>query len=129
MIEDKAPTRVEISYKTIIFATLLLIGIWFLIQIKEIIILIFLSIILLSALLKPVEWLSSKGIPRVLSAILVYIVLIALISFSIGIIFPPLIDQTSDFVSRLPTIASTINEFLIFNKIPVHISQPSLRHR
>lgn len=119
MIQDSIPTRVEISYKTIVFTTLLFIGIWFLIQIKEIIIFIFLSLILLSALLKPVEWLNSKGIPRVLSVILVYILLIALISFTIGIIFPPLITQTTDFVSKLPAIVSTINDFLIFNKIPV----------
>jgi len=124
MIEDKIPTRIEISYKTIVFAVLLLIGIWFFIQIKEIIILVFLSIILLSALLKPVEWLHTKRIPRVLSVLIVYIILIALLSFTVGIIFPPLIAQTTDFVSKLPAIASTINDFLIFNKIPVeNISQ------
>ncbi|MBI2327305.1 AI-2E family transporter [Candidatus Curtissbacteria bacterium] len=119
MAEDQSPTRIEISYKTIVFTVAVLIGLWFLIQIRDIIILIFLSIILLSALLKPVDWLNAKGIPRVLSAILVYIVLIALLSFTIGIIFPPLIDQTSEFVSKLPTIALAINDFLIFNKIPV----------
>jgi len=119
MIDSKAPIRVEISYKTVVFTALFLIGLWFIIQIREIIILIFLSVILLSALLKPVEWLNSRGIPRVLSVLVVYIVVISIISTVIGIIVPPLISQTSDLISKLPQIISIVNDFLVFNKIPV----------
>lgn len=124
MTETKTPIKVEISHKTVIFTVAFLVGLWFLIQIREIIILIFLSIILLSALLKPVEWLNSKKIPRVLSVIIVYILVISLISFAFGIIVPPLISQTSSFITGLPQILDTINEFLVFNKIPVeNVSQ------
>lgn len=119
MTQDKTPIKVEITYKTVVFTISLLIGLWFLIQIKEIIILIFLSIILLSALLKPVEWLNSKRIPRVLSALLVYIAVISIISVAIGIIVPPLVAQSSDFTSKLPQIASSINNIVIFYKVPV----------
>src|SRR3972149_6084922 len=121
--DRKNPRRliraIEISYKTVIFTVAVLVGLWFIIQIRQIIILVFLSIILLSALLRPVEWLTARRIPRVLSVLLVYIVLIALIAFVIGIIIPPLVAQTSDFISKLPQIVSTINNFLVFNKIPV----------
>lgn len=119
MTGEKAPLRIEISYKTVIFTVSVLVALWLLIQIKQIIVLIFLSIILLSALLSPVDWLNAKRIPRVLSVILVYIVFIALISFVVSIIAPPLISQTSDFISKLPQIFGTINNFLIFYKIPV----------
>ena len=119
MPQDNSPTRIEISYKTVIFTVAVLVGLWFIIQIRQIIILVFLSIILLSALLRPVEWLTARRIPRVLSVLLVYIILIALIAFIVGIIIPPLVTQTSDFISKLPQIVSTINNFLIFNKIPI----------
>lgn len=119
MADDKS-TRVEISYKTIIFTAAFIIGLWFLIQILQIIILIFLSIILVSALLKPVEWLTARKIPRVISILIVYILLIGVVSFAVGIIVPPLVSQTSEFVSNLPTIVSKINDFLVFNKIPVN---------
>ncbi|MCR4324539.1 MAG: AI-2E family transporter [Candidatus Curtissbacteria bacterium] len=118
-MKDDRTVRVEISYKTIIFAVSLLIGLWFLVQIREIIILIFISLILLSALLGPVEYLTQRRVPRALSVLIVYVILIALISFAIGIIFPPLISQTTEFVTKLPQITGTINDFLIFNKIPV----------
>lgn len=119
MAEEKSAIKVEISHKTIIFTAAFLIGLWFLFQIKEIIIIIFLSIILLSALLKPVDWLNSKKIPRVISVLLVYILVIGAISFAIGIIIPPLITQSSEFTSKLPQIISVINNFLIFHEIPV----------
>ncbi len=118
MNEEKIPIRVEISYKTVIFTLAVLIALWLIIQIREIIVLVFISLILLSALLRPVEWLNARKIPRVISALIVYIILIALISFGISIIVPPLISQTSEFISKLPQIIWTINEFLVFNQIP-----------
>ena len=119
MVDTKNPIKVEITYKTVIFTVAFLIGLWFLVQIKDIIILIFLSIILLSALLKPVEWLCEKRIPRIISVITIYIIVIAAIAFTVGIIAPPLISETSDFISRLPQIVTTINNYLVLNKIPV----------
>lgn len=119
MAESKIPIKVEISHKTVIFSAAFIIGLWFIIQIREIIILAFLSIILLSALLRPVEWLNKKRIPRVLSVLIVYILVLSLIAAAIALIFPPLIDQTSAFISRSPQIVGTINDFLIVSKIPV----------
>lgn len=119
MDKNIAPLRIEISHKTVFFITFFFIGLWLLIQIKDIIFLIFLALIFIAALLRPVEWLNSKGLPRPLAALLVYTMLITTISFVIGIIIPPLLSQTSDFVSNLPKMISTINDFLIFNKIPV----------
>ncbi len=110
--------KIEISTKTIFTAIGILIGLWLLVKIREIIILLFVSLILLSALSRPVDWLVAKKIPRLLSVILVYIVIILLIIAVIGIIGPLLVVQTTEFIHRLPVIISTINEFLAFNKIP-----------
>lgn len=119
MAEPKNTVRIEISSKTVIFIVGVIAGIWFLIQIKDIIILTFIAIIILSALLKPVEWLTAKGIPRVLSVILLYLVIISFISLAIGVVIPPLITQTTEFVSHFPQIADSINNFFIFHQIPV----------
>lgn len=119
MAESNYPLKVEISHKTVIFTVFFLIALWFLIQIRDIIIMVFLSIILVAALLKPVEWLNSKKLPRAISVLLVYLFVIALISVAVSIIIPPLIEQTSALVSRLPQITSTINDFFIFAQIPV----------
>ena len=124
MDKEKPVVRVEISYKTIIFSVFFLIALWFVIQIKEVIVLIFLSIILLSALLRPVEWINSKKIPRVIAVAFVYLAVVALMAFVLGAIVPPLISQSSAFISRLPQITNTVNDYLIFHHIPTEdISQ------
>ena len=118
MTDSKAPIKVEISHKTVIFTAAFLISLWLIIQLKEIIVFLFLSAILLSALLKPVEWLSSKRIPRPLALLAIYITVIGLLSAAISVIVPPLISQTSDFISKIPQIVSSVNDFLVFYKIP-----------
>lgn len=107
--------RVEISYKTIIFSIAFLLGLWLIYYIRDVIILVFLSVIFLTALLKPVNWLNSRGIPRVLSIIIVYLVLIAVMSFILGTIIPPFVAQTQDFASRLPQIIEGIDDSPIFS--------------
>jgi len=119
MADVKIPQKIEITYKSIIFTLALLIALWFVIQLKEIILLVFLSLIFVSALLKPVEWLSARKVPRIIAVILVYILVISLISSVIGILVPPLVSQTSEFISRLPIIIATINDFILFHEIPV----------
>lgn len=119
MADINTPQKIEISHKTVIFTVLFLISLWLLFQIKDLIIMVFISIILVAALLKPVEWLSARRIPRAVSVLLVYILVIAIISAIVGIIVPPLVEQTSALVTRLPQIIETINDFFLFAQIPV----------
>jgi len=88
-------------------------------MIKEIIIVVFLSIILLSALLKPVDWLTKRKIPRFLSVTIIYIFTLTLFFTGVGFLIPPVVKQSNEFISKLPQIIATINDFLIFNEIPV----------
>lgn len=119
MSDSKNPVRVEVSYKTILFAAGLILGIWFLFLIREIILLTFLSVILVAALLRPVEWLHSRKVPRGIAVLIVYLAVIFLISGALSIIIPPLVTQTGEFVASLPKIIGTVNDFLVVSKIPV----------
>lgn len=105
-MDPKKVFRVEISYKTIIFSAAFLLGLWLIYYIRDVIILVFLSIIFLSALLKPVNWINARGIPRVLSIVAVYLILIAVLSFTLGTVIPPFVAQTQDFAAKLPQIIS-----------------------
>lgn len=119
MKNGNAPLKIEISNKTLIFIAAFLIGLWLLAKLISIIIVLILSFILLSALLKPVQWLTSKRIPRVVSVLIIYVIIILLISVTVGTILPPLISQTTEFSSKLPQIISSSNNYLIFHGIPV----------
>jgi predicted PurR-regulated permease PerM len=119
MKEENNPLKIEISHKTVIFIAAFAIGLWLIVQLTSIIIVLVLSFILLSALLKPVQWLTSKNIPRIISVLIIYIIIILLIGVVIGTILPPLISQTTEFSSKLPQIISSTDNYIIFHRIPV----------
>ncbi len=111
--------KIEISHKTIIFTVVFLIALAFLWQIKSIILLIFVSFVLMQAINPLVSELQKIKIPRVLAIIIVYILIVALISFGIAAIVPILIEQTSSLINSLPGI---INNVKIFSQNNIDLS-------
>ena len=95
--------KVEISQKTIIFAALLLLGLWFLFFIRDILLQLFVAVFIMVVLNPTVRRFHTRfKIPRGFSVLVVYFSAILLIALSIGNIVPPLVDQTSVFVNSLP---------------------------
>lgn len=112
------PTRVEITAKTFLFAIGIVAGVWFLIQIRQVILLLFISLILVSALHSPVDWLERRKVPRAVAILLLYIFILAVVFGILAIIIPPFIEQTNNLISRLPTIINAVNRFLTYYQIP-----------
>lgn len=115
---NQTPTRIEISHKTIIFAIAIGAAIWFVIQILPIIILLFISLILLSALHSPVDFLEKRRIPRFLAIVIIYILLLAFIVGIFTLIIPPFVSQTRNLIDRAPVILDQINRLFAFYQIP-----------
>ncbi len=101
-------SKIEISHKTIIFTLVLLASIWLVLQIRDILFLVFVAFIIMSTLRPIVDWMVKKRIPRFLAAILVYIVVFGLIGFSIGGTIPTLVSQTTGFVQDFPSVISRV---------------------
>ena len=87
--------KIEISYKTIVFTLLFLIALWFLYQIRDILLLLFISLILVGALNPIVNRLEKCHFPRWLAIILIYLLLLGIFIIGIAGLIPTLIDQTS----------------------------------
>jgi predicted PurR-regulated permease PerM len=96
------PQKVEISHRTIIFTVFFLLFLWVLIQIRQIILAIFVSLILMSALNPAVDRLEKLKIPRALAILLIYIVFLGSIGIILTGIIPPLVEQTSALTSQMP---------------------------
>lgn len=95
--------KIEISHRTIIFTVFFLIGIWFLYQIRLVILALFVSVILMSAFNPIVDRLEKLKISRWLAIVLVYVLMLGgLIGLLVAII-PPLVEQTSVFINGLVT--------------------------
>lgn len=98
------PRKIDISHKTIIFITLFILGLWVLYLIMDILILLFVAIILTSALAPFVSFFVKNKLPKVLGIIIAYIIMLSVLG-SIGvIIFNPLVDQSMNLVTTLPPL-------------------------
>lgn len=103
---------IEISHKTIIFAVLFLGFIWLLIQIAPIILSLFVSLLLMTALNPLVDSLVRFRLPRALAIVIVYLCLIAIITGGLTSIIPPLVDQTTNLANRLPSLLDDLGWWL-----------------
>lgn len=103
--------KIDISHKTIFFIAAFLALLWALFLIKEVIILIFIAVIFMSALSPIVTRLEKFKVPKSLSIALIYVIIIALISLVVSFVVTPLIDETSNLLTNLPRyLASVIPE-------------------
>ncbi|MBI2587409.1 AI-2E family transporter [Candidatus Amesbacteria bacterium] len=117
------PKTVEISHRTIIFTVLFLLSLWFVYQIKDIILLLFVAVILMSALTPFVDWLQKYHIPRGLAIFFIYLFVWALAGSLIATVIPGLIDQSGKLIRVLPVSLSQIE---LFNTHQQEISQEIL---
>ncbi len=100
--------KVEISHRTIFFTVLFILAIFLIFQIKEIILLIFVSFILMSALSPAVEYLEKYNLPRPLAIMCIYIILLSLVGIIGTIIIPPLVYQSVKLAGTLPEFINSI---------------------
>lgn len=97
-------SKIEISHKTIIFTLVLLASIWLVLQIRDILFLVFVAFIIMSTFKPSVDWMVSKRIPRLLATILVYIVVFGIIGFSIAWTIPSVVAEITGFSQAFPAI-------------------------
>ena len=105
------PTRVEISYKTIIFTILFLVSLALLWQIQSIIVLFFVCFIFAEILNPIVGKLEKFKIPRPLGIVMFYVFLLATISFILIGIVPGLVVQTAGLMTTIPSAINKISFF------------------
>lgn len=100
--------KIEISYKTIIFTVFFLIALWFLYQIRSIILFLFICIIFASALGPIVDRLEKIKIPRPVAIMFIYLLIIGILTAVLAIIIPVLISQTIALINNLPEFLNKI---------------------
>ena len=100
--------KIDISHRTIIFTVLFLLGLWFLYYIRGILFMLFVAFLLMT-ILDPLANLFVKlKIHRSLSIVITYILVIGILGGVIALISPVLVQETTSFVSALPTYLSKI---------------------
>ncbi len=118
------PRKIDISHRTVIFIFAFILGLWVLYHVLDLILLIFVALILMSAISPIVSFLSRNlRLPKVVSILLIYIVAIALVGTLLTLSFTPLIEQTSKLALTLPQV---LENWLRVNHIQTDVFQSEL---
>ncbi len=110
------PRKIEISHRTIIFTVVFLILLWFLFYIRDIILVFFVSLLIMTILNPLVTRLSKYKVPRALSVIFVYLILFSIIGVSLAAITPPLVYQSTSFANNLPHFVKNLGVSTLFSE-------------
>lgn len=102
------PQKLEISTRSILYLLGIILGGWLLLQIRDVLFLLFIAFILMAAMRPAVDNLDRR-LPRILSVLIVYLLVISLLVGFGSVIFPPLITESTKFITNLPELFAVIS--------------------
>lgn len=99
---------INISASTIFRTILILLALVFLFLIRDILMIVFISVVIAAAINAPVSWLQKHKTPRLLGVIFIYLILFLLLGLVITLIFPPLSEQIRQLAVIFPELTGKI---------------------
>ncbi len=100
--------KIDISHKTIIFVSLFFLGLWVVYQILDLILILFVAIIFMSAMFPLISFLQKAKVPKVLGIILIYILTFGTLGVLLTVSFAPLIEETTKLALTLPSLLADL---------------------
>jgi predicted PurR-regulated permease PerM len=99
-------TKIEISIKTVLFTAAFLAALWLLMQIRDILFLLFIAFLLMTAIHPFVTRLERLRIPRIVGILLTYVILISFIAVVLINVAPIFIVQFGKLIQALSSYVS-----------------------
>ena len=96
------PRKIDISHRTVVFITVFILGLWLIYLIRDLLLILFVAVILMSALSPWVKVLTRFKVPKSLSIAITYIIIVGSIGGLIAIVIPPLLEETRRLLLTLP---------------------------
>lgn len=110
------PRKIDISHKTVIFTVVFLLSLWILYLIRDLLIILFVGLILMSALTPMINLFTKYKLPKVLSIALSYIIIIGILAGVLASILPPLIEQSGKLIITLPRLSAQFFNLTNFDR-------------
>jgi len=97
-----------ISFKTILTLAISIFCLYLLVELKAIVMFLFVSIILALGIEPAVEFLTRRKISRGISIVLVFLVMLLVLGFILTFTFTPIVNQTANLASHFPQLIDNI---------------------
>ncbi len=99
----------DISTGTAFRVIIILVGFWFVYLIFDVLLMLFAAVVVASAIRPVANWMEHYRVPRSLSVIMVYALVLLVISGALTLMVAPLTEQTTQLVRALPGILERFN--------------------
>jgi predicted PurR-regulated permease PerM len=125
-------TTVNISTITILKVVAVGLLLWFLFAVRDIILLLLISVIISSAIDPLADYLSRKRIPRGISVLIVYVLFLGIVAMVISLLVPPITEQFqaisqndfyNNFVSRVGGLQDKLHELGIDQSVTQNLQR------
>jgi len=103
--------KLEISHRTVLYIVFLAGAVWLLTRLSDILLMLFVSLILMSALKPSIDRLEGLKIPRALSIFIVYLGMWIVVGFILAGVVPSLVEQTGKMIGLIPYAINRIDLF------------------
>src|SRR3989338_8029883 len=105
-------THINVSTATILKGILIVLFFIFLYILKDVLIIFMFSIVIASVVTPFANWLDSKGFPRLLGVLGVYLITFGLIIFVLSLTVPYIAEEVSQLSTTLPNIVEKLSTSL-----------------
>ena len=99
---------ISISTSTIFRIIIILLGLVFLYFVRDVLLILFVSVIIAAAINGPVSWLQKHKIHRILGVTFIYLLFLLLAALIITMIFPVLAEQVKQLATHFPGLVDKI---------------------
>lgn len=104
--------HLDLSYRGMFLLILTVLAVWVILKLWAIVIIVATAFIFMTALLPFVEWLVARGVPRVLSVVIVMGSLLVLLAAMAALVVPATVDEIRSVKDNLPEDARKMEDFL-----------------
>jgi predicted PurR-regulated permease PerM len=102
---------IEISSGTILRTVFILLLLWFIYLVRDIIALVFVAIIITSAIDPIVDWFQKRKVPRAFTVLVVYILFLSILGAAVGLLIPPLSTEIRGLGENFPVLAEKLSGY------------------
>lgn len=111
-MEKTQNVDMNISIWSVVKVALVVIGLWLLYLLRDVIAIVFISLILAASLETWVDWLHQRRVPRLVGVLSLYVVIILFTSILFTLLFPPLVEQLRNLSSAFPHALQQLGQAL-----------------
>jgi len=112
MPEEKSSTRIILTTGSLVRILVVFLCLYFAYLIRDILAILFVAIVLSSAMEPSIEWMQKRRIPRIFGIAIIYIILVSVIGISIYLIIPPMITQFIQLANDFPMYVDRLQSML-----------------